>query len=218
MKDLNFDHDFLKSLMKGIAAQFGENCEVVLHDLTLPYDRTIIEIENGHVTNRGVGDPGTNLGLEVLRGTVESGDRYNYVTQTKEGKLLRSTSIYMKNANDDIVGSLCINFDISELMMAENTLKSLTAANLSEHVEENFVSNVNDLLDSLLQEAQELINKPVSLMTKEDKIKGLSYLDKKGAFLIKKSGEKIADFYDISKYTMYNYLEEGKKKQKKQDE
>jgi predicted transcriptional regulator YheO len=44
-------------------------------------------------------------------------------------------------------------------------------------------------------------------MTKEDKIKAIHFLDDKGAFLIKKSGDKISKFYDISKYTLYNYLD-----------
>ncbi|MFD1414304.1 helix-turn-helix transcriptional regulator [Oceanobacillus jeddahense] len=212
MRNSEIDIHFLKKIMKGLAAQFGENCEVVLHDLTLPYDKTIIAIENGHITGRGIGDPGTNLGLEVLRGEIESGDRFNYVTQTKEGKLLRSSSIYLENEDGEVVGSLCINFDISELMMAENVIKSLTSTNLANHVKEDFVNNVNDILDSLLQESQELIGKPVAFMEKEDKIKAIHYLDKKGAFLIKKAGEKIAKFFDISKYSLYNMLEQTKNK------
>jgi len=34
----------------------------------------------------------------------------------------------------------------------------------------------------------------------------MQYLDSRGAFLIKKAGDKISKFYDISKYTLYNYL------------
>ena len=211
MENVQDEMIFFQSLMKGIVAQFGEQCEVVLHDLTRSYDNTIVAIENGHITGRKVGDPGTNLGLEVLRGTIKNGDKYNYVTQTKSGKMLRSSSIYMKNNNGDTIGSLCINFDITDLIMAEKTIQSLTASNLSNEVQEDFVTNVNDLLDTMLQEAQAQAGKPVALMSKEDKIKGILYLDQKGAFLIKKAGEKISSFYDISKYTLYNYLEEAKK-------
>jgi len=41
-------------------------------------------------------------------------------------------------------------------------------------------------------------------MTKQD----IQYLDSKGAFLIKKSGNKVSKFYKVSKYTLYSYLEE----------
>ena len=100
MQSVQSELPFLQSLVKGIAAQFGDRCEVVLHDLTLPYDQTIVAIENGHITGRSVGGPGTNLGLELLRGTTEDGNKINYVTQTKDGRLLRSTSLYMRNQTD----------------------------------------------------------------------------------------------------------------------
>jgi predicted transcriptional regulator YheO len=45
-------------------------------------------------------------------------------------------------------------------------------------------------------------------MSKEDKIKVVEFLDKKGAFLITKSGDKVCRYLDISKFTLYNYLDE----------
>jgi predicted transcriptional regulator YheO len=199
----------LTEMAKGITAQFGERCEVVVHDWSKPVDSTIVVIENGHVTGREVGDPGTNLGLEIMRGTSEGDNRHNYVTQTKDGRILRSTSMYVKNNAGTIIGALCINFDITDLMVAEKTLQSLTASGFTP-VRESFVSNVSDLLDSLLQEAQETIGKPPATMAKEDKIKFIQLLDQKGAFLIKKSGEKVCSYLSISKFTLYSYLEESK--------
>ncbi|MDF2716959.1 MAG: hypothetical protein K0R28_3884 [Paenibacillus sp.] len=201
---------FLTELTKGIAAQFGESCEVVLHDLSQPYESTIAAIENGHITGRKVGDPGTNLGLELLRGNQVNGNKFNYVTQTKDGRLLRSTSIYMNNAEGKPVGALCINFDITALMMAEKTLHGMTMASLQPEVKESFVTNVGELLDALIQVAQEQVGKPVAMMTKEDKIKMIALLDRKGAFLIKKGGEKISAYLNISKFSLYSYMEEGK--------
>jgi predicted transcriptional regulator YheO len=210
MENVQVEFEFLTSLVRGIAAQFGDNCEVVLHDLTRPYDSTIVAIENGHVTGRKVGDPGTNLGLELLRGQSDDGNKINYVTQTKDGRILRSTSLYMRNNEGTVIGSICINYDITELMIAEKTLQSLTASGLQPEVKESFVTNVSDLLDQLIQEAQEHIGKPVAAMSKEDKTRLIQLLDKKGAFLIKKAGERICSYLNISKYTLYSYLEESK--------
>ncbi|MFF2483306.1 transcriptional regulator [Paenibacillus sp. NPDC058071] len=209
MESIEQELPFLKEMAKGITAQFGDNCEVVVHDWSRPYDSTIVWIENGHVTGRKVGDPGTNLGLEIMRGTTEGDNRHNYVTQTKEGRLLRSTSMYVKNKEGKIIGAVCINFDITELTIAEKTLQSLTASGL-QPVRESFVTNVGDLLDTLIQEAQELIGLPPSHMLKEDKVRMIQLLDQKGAFLIKKAGEKICQYLGISKYTLYSYLDESK--------
>jgi predicted transcriptional regulator YheO len=54
----------------------------------------------------------------------------------------------------------------------------------------------------------EEVGKPVSYMTRDDKIRVVKYLDQKGAFLITKSGNRICQFLDISKFTLYSYLDE----------
>jgi predicted transcriptional regulator YheO len=212
LENIKDELDLLTSIIKGISAQFGDKCEVVLHDLTGDYENSIVAIENGSITGRTVGDSGTNLGLEVLRGTVKDGDRYNYITHTKNGKILRSTSIYIKNNQGNTIGSICINFDISDLIMAEKTLKSITMHSLETEVKEVFVQDVNELLDFLIQECQKEIGKPVVHMTKEDKIKAIKYLDKRGAFLIKKAGDQVCRFLDISKYSLYSYLDDVRDK------
>ena len=47
----------LKQIAAGIAAQFGDKCEVVIHDVSGSHpEHTIVHIENGHVSGRRVGD------------------------------------------------------------------------------------------------------------------------------------------------------------------
>lgn len=214
MEKIEDEIDLLKSLAKTLAAQFGPNCEVVIHDLKdKPYDHTIVAIENAHVTGRKVGDCGTNLGLEVLRGKTVAGDKYNYFTQTKTGKMLRSTTTYIRNKKNEVIGTICINLDITDLIMASKIIANTSGYTPEknseiETVDEYFTGDINELLDRMIQRSIEYAGKPVALMTKDDKLIGLKYLDDKGALLIKKSGDKIARFYDISKYTLYSYLEE----------
>lgn len=51
------DLDFLKRLAKAITEQFGDNSEVVVHDLTGgDLEHTVVAIENGHVSRRQMGD------------------------------------------------------------------------------------------------------------------------------------------------------------------
>ena len=208
--------------MEGISALFGKNCEIVLHDhKDQPYEHTIIAIENGHVTGRNVGDCGTNLGLEVLRGTTNGSDEFNYATQTKDGRILRSSSVYIHNDEGKLIGSLCINFDISNLILAEQAINSFcqnpfqTDSKTDKNKQEIFARDVNELTEALIQEVQREIGIPVVSMTKEDKLRALEYLDKRGIFLIKKSGDKVSRYFDISKYTMYSYLESVRNQNKK---
>lgn len=213
LNNINSELPFFKSLLKMLAAQWGKDCEIVLHDWSKGYDKSIVAIENAHITGRQIGDCGSNLGLEVMRGTVKDGDRYNYITQTEDGKTLKSSSMYIKDDAGNGIGALCINFDISSMIGAQKALNSIILPEKSE-VNEYFATNVTDLLGYLTQQSIEKVGKPINVMTKEDKIEMLRYLDEKGAFLISKSGGKICKVLDISKYTLYSYLDEIRNKRK----
>jgi predicted transcriptional regulator YheO len=198
----------LAKVAKGIAAQFGPNCEVLVHDLTKKSSRkTIAIIENGQVTGRKVGDDASEIVLEAIRKQTVS-EHFNYIRHTSDGRMLKSSTIPLAGQDKKtIVALFCINYDISDLVLANNTLTEFIAASKEDDDFDTIVTNVNDMLDGLIREAHKLIGKPVSKMTKEDKVRAILYLDEKGALLIKKSSERIAKFFGISKYTLYNYLE-----------
>ena len=73
---------------------------------------------------------------------------------------------------------------------------------------------MNQLLDALLKKAQDEVGKPVAYMSREEKVRVVEYLDRKGAFLITRSGSRICSFLDISKFTLYSYLDEIHKENK----
>ena len=205
--------DFLTRLSRGLAAQFGENCEIVVHDIK-PGDETISSIsliENGHVTGRNVGDGPSQAVIDALTegGAVE--DRLSYFTKTDDGKILRSTTIYIKNDEGRVEGVFSINFDITYLALAENAIRSFTGTVDSKNSAPKITSDVESLLDDLIEQSVRLVGKPVAFMTKDDKIKAIRFLNDTGAFLITRSGDKVASYFNISKFTLYNYIDMGKK-------
>jgi predicted transcriptional regulator YheO len=205
VKNLQDENALLKQVLTLISAQFGDRCEVVLHDLSQDYNHTIVDIRNGYITNRKIGGCGSNLGLEVLNGKVEDGDRYNYVTTTTDGKILRSSSIYLKDDQGKIIGSICVNLDITESIRFESFLRSYNHFETGQS--EFFAQDVNNLLDYLIQQAQQLIGKQPKDMNKDERLTFLSHLDQKGAFQIAKSSIKICNILGISKFTLYSDLE-----------
>ena len=207
MKSLDDAMPLFQQLLTLIEKQFGSKCEVVLHDLTKDYDHSIVDIRNGYITNRAIGGCGSNLGLEVLRGTVVDGDRFNYITTTQDGKILRSSSIYVKDDDGNVIGSVCVNMDITETLQFEGYLRQFNQFENFSNEEEIFAPDVNNLLTHLIQKGQEQIGKQACDMNKNEKIEFIHFLDEKGAFLITKSGEQICELLGISKFTLYNYLE-----------
>lgn len=198
----------LCSLAHAIAMHYGRSCEVAVHDLTDPdaADHSIIYIENGDVTGRKVGDGASAVVLEELSGGREGEDRIGYFTKTSDGKVLKSTTVYIRDDGGRVAAIFSINHDITALSVAASALGELTAPNRIGKPEK-ITPHVGELLDELLWKSTELIGKPVSLMNKDDKQRAVRYLNSKGALLITKSGDKIAKYFGISKFTLYSYID-----------
>ena len=203
---------FLFQLAKGISRQFGPNCEVVVHDLdSNDPNSSIVAIENGHVTGRKVGDGPSHVVLEALRSGRENlTDHLSYLTRTKDGKILKSSTIYVRDDDGEAIGIFAINYDITLMLAMEENLKQFTATDQDQREPERISRNVGDLLDELIEQSVKIVGKPVALMTKEDKVKAIQFLNNTGAFLITKSGDKVCKFFGISKYTLYSYIDEAK--------
>ena len=209
MESLEENRELLGQIMNLLEQHFGKNCEIILHDFSKEYDHTIVDIRNGHVTGRAIGGCQTNLGLEILKGTVEAKDIFNYVTYSPNGKLLRSSSIYFKSPEGKLLGSLCVNLDITETLQMERFLKEYNhlPSMENEECQEFFVSNVHDLLDELINRELQKSGKSPSMMTREEKIQFIAALDRKGTFIITNSSKRICTLLEISRYTFYNYLD-----------
>lgn len=202
------NEDFLKRLAKGIAQLFGTNCEVAVHDLRKGLENTIVAIENGHVTGRHVGDGASEVVLQALKkDPSEVEDDYSYHARTKEGRMIKSSTVYLRDKKGKLTHLFGINYDVTDLVMARHSIEAAIATSEGDDKDDVAITgNVNDLLEQLISEADGFVGKPVAMMSKEDKIRAIQYLNDKGAFLVKKAGDKISRHYDISKYTLYNYM------------
>lgn len=206
-------HPIMKSMMslvEGIANTFGKNCEVILHDIRNPQS-SIIAIANGHITGRTVGSPMSEYGLATLRKGQFDKPVVNYKKKTKDGKLLKSSSLFIKDEDGKLIGFLCINYDISELTIAKNIINDLTniiEENFYEDSDESYGTTVNEMLGSIVNKTLESVGKPVAFISKEEKVNIVQLLDDKGVFLIKGAIDYVAKVLCVSRYTVYNYLDE----------
>ena len=205
------DLDFLGRLAKTIAAEFGDHCEVAVHDLLSgDMEHTVAVIENGHVTHRKVGDGPSRIVLEALKAEDPKAleDRSGYLMCTSDGRILKCATVYIRDENGVPEGVFSINYDITELLMAERAVSSLLPRKEEEKKAENRIpQSVNELLDDLIGQSVALVGKPVAMMNKEDKIRAIAFLNRAGAFLITRSGDKVSKYFGISKYTLYSYID-----------
>ena len=209
--------DFYKRLAHALALQFGSGCEVVVHDLeAADPSHSIVAIENGHVTGRRLGDGPSHVVLEALHaGGERLEDRLAYLTKTADGKILKSSTVFIRDDDGRAVGIFAVNYDITILRAMGDTIAEVVGTEPSAPREpEPIVRSVADLLDDLIEQSVQLVGTPVALMSKEEKVRAIRYLNDTGAFLITKSGPKVCKYFGISKYTLYSYLDEARSGEK----
>ena len=193
-----------------IAKTFGKNCEVVIHDLSIPQNSVVYTVNN-HVTGREVGQSFEHLVKDVLLSKKFDNDyTANYITIAKDGRKIKSSTALIRDSEDKVIGALCINYDLENLNHIKFFLDEFMTAE-QEKIEttvepfDNVMEIVDDLIDTIIG------NHKIEHLKRKDKIELIYFMDKKGLFLIKGAIEKVAEKLNISKVTVYSYLDEIKK-------
>ena len=205
MKKISEESKLLSGVLDLIARHFGENVEVVLHDFSAGVNspQSLVDIRNGHVTGRKIGDCASKHGMQAVKGEMIDGDIYNEIIYTERGTILRGSSYSIKDEDGKVVGSICINQDITDSVKYENYLRQVNGYN----THPTNTQDVLEVMNEVVEEAFIAVGKHPATMTKEDKITFIKFLDDRGMFLISKSGPRICEILGISKFTLYNYLE-----------
>ena len=197
----------LKPLTRAIVEMFGPNCEALIHDVS-DLEHSIVWIE-GNVTHRKIGGPVTDIGLAHLKESRDK-DYFHYISSTKDGRVLKSTSVLFRNKKGDPIASLCINLDITPYQTIEHVLHGITHYNTDEQHTEHFSNDINEILESLIQECEQEIGKPIASISRDEKVLMVRKMDERGAFQIKRAAPLIAKRLGVTRYTVYNYLNESR--------
>ncbi|WP_147534372.1 helix-turn-helix transcriptional regulator [Bacillus marasmi] len=200
-------------IAKATAKMFGQNCEVVIHDLTNPQASVIFTVNN-HVTGRKIGQSFDHLVKTVLLSTDFKEDYLaGYTFLTEDNRTIRSSTSLIRDSKDKVIGAFCINFDVEALNQMQQFLNVMlpaqdeTLANATDDGNET-IENVEAIVDQLISQIIE--NSNHSTMKRQEKIELIRFMDEKGIFLMKGSVEKVASLMGISKVTVYSYLDEIK--------
>jgi HTH domain len=68
--------------------------------------------------------------------------------------------------------------------------------------------HLGQTIEQLVHDAERSIGKPVASMSRVEKQEVVRFLDDRGAFLIRKAVEDVADRLRVTRFTIYNYLDE----------
>ena len=103
---------------------------------------------------------------------------------------------------------MCINIDLTSAQLIQNSLTNLF---YTEEVEnEEFPKDANEFLEMMTQNVLKKINKPINLLSKNDKLKIVEFLFKNKIFKIKGGVDILANKLKVSRYTIYSYIDQIK--------
>lgn len=214
--DDSLNISFIKHFLHGIQELLGDQCEIIVHDFREGFDKSIVYAINSELSNRTVGGKPRgalimNFGKDIE--PIKSSKVFFY--KGEKGQVFKSSSTLLADSNNKVVGSICVNIEISQLLGANAILGDFLTGTQSTKVETDqsalMAQNVDDVLEHYISSCEQLVGKSMPLMDKEEKIKALKFLDERGVFKISKANVLLCERFQVSKYTLYNYLDEARK-------
>ena len=195
-------------LAEGLSQVLGQRYEVIVHDLGRR-EHSIVGIF-GNVTNGKVGEPPTDMSLQLLDNYGNDvPDQINYRTMLPDGRILRNSTLFIRDESQRVLGSVCINQDLTDYVVASKLLGNLTEfsdARFGDAVSEQSCQDINEVVESMVRRELEQMDKPVAYMQKEDKIAVVQRLEQRRIFDVKGAVEYVAKRLGVTNFTVYNYL------------
>ncbi|WP_300002544.1 PAS domain-containing protein [uncultured Cedecea sp.] len=213
----------LSAAVRVIGSVVSCQTEVVLHDLRKP-EYSIAEIANAGVTGRQKGDS-VLAGMRTDKAFLSAMERrdepvsllLDYVTYSREGKPLRSSTAIYRDRRHQPFAALCVNVDnsgIEEALRVLNSLAGIVApeqnSNPPAQTLENSHASIEDLMHEIISNTDMSGTKGNRADTKRANLLAVKNMQEKGIFLIKGGVEKAAAVLGVTRYTIYNYLDELK--------
>lgn len=222
-------------VVRGLAKILGKDYEVNLHDVTMP-EHSLVMCENGHVTGRTAGAPMTDFGLYMLQSEEYQNKEgiYNYLARNNRGELIKCSAIFVRDENEKTIGFMCINYDISKAVAAQELIESilhLDMDNVEQYPEpslkqqakpdkfpvpirEWYAQDLEEVVTDSLTQVKTRIGTPLNYLTKTEKKEVVKELHDRGFFLLKGSVDRVAKEMGNTKYTIYSYIRDVQKHEK----
>ena len=208
--------NYYETLVPFLGQVLGEHCEVVLQDCK---NGGIRAIANNHVSGRTLGSPLTDFAKNKMedKSWKHSDFLCNYEGRTHDGKLLRSSTLFITDkSKQELLGMLCINIQTEDYQHAAEVLLKLGGLTFSGihlkstdvpdtmYIQENFVDSMSVVINDTL--SQIYGDNIPSSYTPEERLSIITQLDQRGVFQVKGAVSRVARVLHCSDSSMYRYL------------
>lgn len=190
-----------------IAATFGDDVEVVIHDLTDPL-HSVVYVANNTVTCRKIGQNFRHLFADGLKAQKKTGDLLLNYTFSDGAKKIRSSSLLIRDKAGAIAGAMCINIDTTQVRAMHAWLEKLLPdtgrrQESPQSAESATGQTVEELIDAMVPEGKKL--------SRQKRLELMEFLQTRGIFAVRGALERVAGRLGIAKVTVYSDLAQIKK-------
>ncbi|BFI71982.1 transcriptional regulator [Yersinia pseudotuberculosis] len=197
-------------MVEFIARTYGENCEVILHDLR-DLDKSIVAIKNNHITGRQIGGTITDFALKLIH--EKSWEERDFIINYKgripgKSENIRASTFFIKDEEGEIIAMLCMNVDLTSLSLAHKIIGNLMFIEEDNKNDEEVLRNtsITDMLHELITDVLKNYPRAPSLLIMDEKKEIVKKLNEKGVFLLKGAVAEVAMRLETSEKTIYRYL------------
>jgi predicted transcriptional regulator YheO len=170
----------------------------------------VVYVANNSVTGRQVGQSFDQLVKQViLSNDLKQDFVANYFFTAPNGKLIRSSTLLIRDEGGKLAGAMCINLDTTRIQSQMDYLRgwlppdtAAAASSRSQQQPEHIADMVTGLISSIIGE------QPPEQMTREERLAKVRFMEEKGIFLMKGSIELAAARLGVKEVTIYSYLDE----------
>jgi len=208
-------------LVEFLGKALGPDYEVALYDIGSETN-SLVAIANGYISGRAIGAPMTNMALNTMSNKLYKNSNYklNYHGISKDQRILRSSTMFIKDENEELVGMLCINFDDSKFVNLSNEILKLCHPNeliekhctyesintLSDDEVETFSGSISEVTETVLKKVLASKNIPIDRLTQDERLDVIDMLIQKGVFMLKGAVSEVAKQLHCSEPTIYRYI------------
>ncbi len=213
-----YEVKILMGVAEAMSHVIHQDIEIIVHDLLHP-EHSIVQITHGHVSHRQVGDsivsgllddrafdmavqemtPGEPNAIRVVGG---------YVTRTRDGRRLQSSSLILFDLAGRPSAALCINGDptaMEQIQAAVNSLMGVTAAIPPPQLPKSN-ANIGDLVTEIIETALGAFGSPADRLSRKEKVAAVAAMHERGLFLLSGAAQQVADAMGTTRFSIYNYL------------
>lgn len=207
---------FLDTVARGIAMNFGKNCETVVQELIGPEgdengehagDVYNIAIYNGHVTGRVAGSYIGVFGVHYdIPGEsfLNEMNAENQKVVLPDGRIIKSSSYGICIEGHKYL--LGINYDCSAMEKAKESIDAFLS--FGGDMYEQLLDKGENVMETIFDSCLSIMNLSPDEMKKADRLRLIQMLHERSFFRLQKSVPYAAEKLNVTKFSVYNYLKE----------